>query len=137
MRALVIAIVILGSTGSAPPAEPHGTGGAPRHMVAFVVGDECPTGWQTDALDAGRVMIGTADVAAVGRTVGTPLAAAEDRTHGHGVAGATMALPYKSISAGDGSNNQGAAAGDQPVTGSVDAATSGLPFVQLTACVSP
>lgn len=110
---------------------------APRGMVAFVEGPSCPTGWTPATIAAGRVLVGTDQATAVGRVVGEPLAAEEDRTHEHALTGATLALPYKSISAADGGNNAGASSGPQPVTGTVAPATSGLPFVQLTACVSP
>lgn len=120
---------LLGEVGD-PPSAPHG-------MVAFFDGASCPSGWHADTLGAGRLLVGTTDMNVIGRVVGTPLAPEEDRAHGHGVAAATIDLPYQSISAADGSNSQGAASGTVPLTGTVSPATSGLPFVQLTACVHP
>jgi len=110
---------------------------APRGMVAFFDAAGCPEGWLPDALAAGRLLIATDEVVAVGRVVGTPLAPEEDRVHDHTIAGATVDLPYKSISAGDGGNSAGAASGARAVAGTVAPATSGLPFAQLTACVRP
>lgn len=110
---------------------------APRGMVAFVEGSSCPTGWAPATIAIGRLLVGTDQMTAVGRVVGEPLAAEEDRAHDHTLTGATLSLPYKSISAADGGNQAGAASGAQPVTGTVAAAPTGLPFVQLTACVSP
>ena len=123
-------------TASATPEEP-GAPAAPRGMVTFFDGAPCPTGWQPDSIGAGRILVGTSDPDVIGRVVGTPLAPEEDRAHDHGLTGATIDLAYKSISAADGSNGAGAAAGAAPVTGTVAPATSGLPFVQLTACVRP
>jgi hypothetical protein len=145
MRAFVLEIVVVLAVGSAvtsaarqpAPASPHARGEVPRHMVAFVMGDDCPPGWEVDTLTPGRVIVGTDQMTAVGRVVGVALLPEEDRSHTHGVAGSTVSLAYKSISAADGGNNQGAAAGAQPVNGSITPASSGLPFVQLTACVSP
>jgi hypothetical protein len=110
---------------------------APRGMVAFVAGPSCPSGWAPATIAAGRLLVGTDQTMAVGRVVGEPLTPEEDRTHGHELTGAALSLPYKSISAADGGNQSGASSGAQPVTGTVDAATSGLPFAQLTACVAP
>jgi hypothetical protein len=139
------AAALCGAWVMAPVASVHATPGiqvvpaddAPRGMVAFVDGPGCPTGWATATIAAGRLLVGTDQMTAVGRVVGEPLAAEEDRTHGHELTGATLALPYKSVSAGDGGNNSGASSGAQPVTGTVAAAPSGLPFAQLTACVAP
>ena len=121
----------------AAPAELGEGTDAPAGMVAFFIGDACPSGWQPDAVGAGRLMIATDDVTVVGRTVGTPLAPEEDRTHGHAIDVTTVDLPYQSISAADGGNAQGAASGARPLAGEVAAAPSGLPFVQLTTCVKP
>lgn len=120
---------------SAPSVAPADE--APRGMVAFVEGSSCPTGWVPANIAAGRLLVGTDQMTAVGRVVGEPLTPEEDRAHDHTLTGAALSLPYKSISAADGSNNSGASSGAQPVTGTVAAATSGLPLVQLTACVSP
>jgi hypothetical protein len=118
-----------------PPAAPADD--APRGMVAFVEGAACPPGWAPAALAAGRLLVGTDEATAVGHAVGTPFDAVEDRGHPHALSAATVALPYKSISAADGGNQSGAASGAQALTGAVEAAPSGLPFIQLTACVSP
>jgi hypothetical protein len=141
MRALVIAAVALlvgmatstHSVGSAPPFADR----PPRGMVAFVTGDACPPGWQAETPAAGRLLVGAAQAGVIGRVVGTALEPEEDRAHVHAVASATIVLPYKSISAANGTNQQGAAATAQPVTGTASPATSGLPMVQLTTCVSP
>jgi hypothetical protein len=141
---MLAAAALLFGMAHAPPAPPAGpppsaaaASVAPRGMVAFVEGEACPDGWQVAALAAGRLLVGTEDPQRVGRTVGVPLAAAEDRQHAHPLGDATLALPYKSISAANGGNHAGAAAGPQPVTGSAGPAPSGLPFIQLTTCVSP
>jgi hypothetical protein len=110
---------------------------APRSMVAFVNGASCPPGWAPATIAAGRLLVGTDEATAIGHVVGEPFAALEDRMHTHALDGATIDLPYKSISAADGGNNNGAAAGAQALTGTVEDATSGLPYIQLTACVSP
>lgn len=126
-------------TGETPSPAPVATPAddVPRGMVAFVDGGACPAGWAPATIAAGRLLVGTDVAGAVGHVVGTPLAALEDRGHGHPMTGANLALPYKSISAADGSNQNGASAGAQPLTGTVASAASGLPFAQLTACVSP
>jgi hypothetical protein len=135
----ILAIAALGMVSAAPAAPPHADDVAPvpRNMVAFVTGDGCPSGWVVETLSAGRVLVGSDDDGVIGRVVGDPLADQEVREHGHGVAAMSIELPYKSISAADGGNHAGAAAGARPVSGAVSPAASGLPFVQLTTCRSP
>lgn len=129
------ALLVLGGAAHRLDADVP-TDGAPSGIVSFFTTATCPVGWQPAELVAGRIAIAVTDPLAVGRTVGTPLGPAEDRMHGHGVA-ATMTLPAKSISAADGGNDSGAASGDRTVGGTAGPASTGLPFVQLTACVRP
>jgi MYXO-CTERM domain-containing protein len=123
--------------GSAPLAHHHHADSAPRGMLAFTATDACPPGWVPATLATGRLLVGTDTAELVGRVVGTPLAALEDRAHGHALTTAALALPFKSISAADGGNQQGASAANHPLTGDAAPASTGLPFVQLTACVVP
>jgi hypothetical protein len=120
-------------TRSALGGDP-GDDGVPAGTVAFFgSGASCPLGW-APAPNAGRMIVGVTDPAAVGRTVNTPLADREDRTHTHGFAG-SITLATRSIAGANGGNTQGARAGAHAVTGTTLGATSGLPFIQLRACV--
>jgi hypothetical protein len=105
-------------------------------MVAFFMrGDgSCPQGFRPATEASGRLLVGVASGDAVGKQVGVPLANQEDRTHVHSYK-AAVDLPYKSVSAADGGNKQGAAAGKYQDSGMSEPATSGLPFIQLVACV--
>lgn len=112
-----------------------GDDGVPRGTVAFFgAGASCPFGWLAADMVTGRMVVGVNDGTAVGRSVGAPLRDREDRTHTHALTG-TISVPSRAIAGADGLNNQGAASGDHRVTGTANAATSGLPFVQLRACV--
>lgn len=109
--------------------------GVPRGAVAFFAsGTACPVGWAPATAVQGRVVVAVTDGATVGRTVGSPLTDRENRTHTHAVGG-TYQLPARAIAAADGTNRQGAESGDQPFSGTLAAAPSGLPFMQLRACV--
>lgn len=134
---IVIAALALVLAGAAPPAPRPldlSGDGVPPGMVAFFTTPACPSAWKPADLAAGRLVIAVTDPIAVGRTVGTPLAAAEDRVHGHAIA-AAIGLPAKSISAADGNNQSGGASGSRTLAGAAGPAPSGLPFVQLAACV--
>lgn len=96
----------------------------------------CPTGWLPATQAFGRLIVGTTEPTQVGKLVGVPLADQEDRAHQHEITG-MVTVPYKSISAANGSNNQGGAAKDYTATGQSDKSPSGLPFVQLIACEKP
>ena len=115
------------------------TGGlddALRGMLSFVAPDvtACPQGWRPAQETSGRLVVGVTDSDAVGKLIGTPLLTQEDRTHSHAFS-VTADLPYKSISAANGGNNQGAGAGKYPDDGQTELAPTGLPFVQLLGCV--
>jgi hypothetical protein len=103
-------------------------------MVTFFNAAACPPGWNPVSVASGRLLLASTDPAKVGVNVNPPLGNLEDRTHKHGYSG-TVALNYKSISAGDSCCNPSAAhARDNPFSGTTGNAPSGLPFVQLLVC---
>lgn len=108
--------------------------GVPGGMVAYVSGGTCPAGWAPASNVEGRIVVAVAEGKDVGVQVGTPLADQEDRTHSHMYKG-NLELPSKSIAAADGANLEGARAQTYPISGATNAGPSGLPFVQVTACV--
>lgn len=110
----------------------------PAGTVAFFLraDNACPQGWRVAAETTGRLIVGAGTSDGVGKQVGTPLSNEEDRTHVHSFS-ATADLPYKSISALDGWNQQGASAGVYRDVGISEPAPSGLPFFQLVTCVKP
>lgn len=139
LRPLVFGIIAIGTSfawlgGSAAEDEPQTDGVLPG-TVAFFGSDtaSCPDGWAQADYAMGRLVVGVTDTLAVGKLVGKPLADQEDRTHSHGFATA-VDLPYKSIAAADGANNEGARAEMVPVAGTTDPSPSGLPFIQLLVC---
>ena len=111
------------------------TADVPPGTVAFFgsADSRCPMGWRILADSPGRLLVGVTAPDAIGKSVGKPLSDQEDRTHQHAFS-AAVELPYKSISAADGPNGQGAGAKKYSTQGDSDPATSGLPFVQLTLC---
>ena len=133
VNGIVLATLALALAGAASPLDST-TDGAPPGMVSFFTSTSCPAGWTNADVAAGRIAIAVNDPLAVGRTVGTPLGPAENRTHAHAIA-ANVSLPAKSISAADGNNDSGGASGARALAGTAGAAPSGLPFAQLTACV--
>ena len=110
----------------------------PSGAVMFFLRQDgsCPPGYRPAQEASGRLVVGVNGGDAVGKLVGTPLSNQEDRTHVHSFATA-VELPYKSISAANGTNDQGAAAKKYGDSGISAPAPSGLPFIQLTACVKP
>jgi hypothetical protein len=107
--------------------------GVPKGTMAFFTGGACPAGWTTASNVQGRLVVGVTDGAHVGMQVGTPLTDREDRAHHHTYSG-PVALTAKNIAAGDGSNQNGAAAQSYTVSGATDDGPSGLPFVQVQPC---
>lgn len=130
------AAVWFGSQRSARGGDPLDDGIPPGTVAFFAPGSACPAGWMPYDPAAGRMIVGVAEPAAVGRTVGSPLADREDRTHTHEFSG-TVALAPRAIAGANGGNAQGAAARSYAVSGRTAAATSGQAFIQLRACVKP
>ncbi len=130
-----VALGVLGAEMRHAQGGDPGDDGVPPGVVAFFGnGGACPVGWDPADSVAGRVVVAVTEGSSVGRSVGAPLRDREDRTHAHAVS-ATITVPSRSIAGADGTNNQGGAAGDHRVTGTASAGASGLPFVQLRACV--
>jgi hypothetical protein len=132
----VAAAVWFGSQRSAAGGGPLDDGIPSGTVAFFAPGAACPTGWMPYDPAAGRMIVGVAAPAAVGRAVGVPLADREDRSHTHEYGGA-VTLGARSIAAANGSNGQGAAAREYTVSGRSAPATSGQAFLQLRACVRP
>jgi hypothetical protein len=137
LLALLSGMAALGTLRLRPAAaEDPGPVDVPAGAVAFFAPETrtCPQGWRPATEASGRLLVGVAHGDFVGKLVGQPLASQEDRTHSHPFSLA-IELPYKSISAADGGNRQGAAAKKYQDSGMSGPAPSGLPFVQLVACV--
>lgn len=134
---LVVLLITLSSallSGSASGEGPGDDGVAPGTVAFF--GSEtaaCPDGWAPAEYAMGRLVVSVVEEPLVGRQVGEPLADQEDRTHEHAYF-AAINLAYKSVSAADGGNNEGAKAQLYPVEGTTEPAASGLPFIQLLVC---
>ena len=99
-------------------------------------GHLCPPGGPPATEPRGRLVVAATTGDTVGKQVGTELQNEEDRTHAHPFT-ATVELPYKPLASLNGTNRQGAAAGKYTSSGVSEPAPSGLPFIQLLACVKP
>lgn len=110
----------------------------PSGTVAFFIGDDqsCPPGWRAATELRGRLAVAVASADTVGKQVGKELTSEEDRTHVHPFT-AAVELPYKPLASLNGTNRQGAAAAKYTSSGTSEPVASGLPFVQLLACVKP
>jgi len=120
------------------PGHEQGDSDVPSGTMAFFVGDGqlCPPGWRPATETRGRLVVAVTTGDTVGKQVGTELQNEEDRTHAHPFT-ATVELPYKPLASLNGTNRQGAAAGKYTSSGVSEPAPSGLPFIQLLACVKP
>ncbi|APR78245.1 Hypothetical protein A7982_03592 [Minicystis rosea] len=110
--------------------------GVPSGTVAFFAGGACPSGWQVSEKAQGRLVVGAVDGTTVGQQVGIPLADREDRVHNHDFFG-NVSLPGKGVAGASGGGNNGAKAMSYSVAGTSESVPTGLPFVQMQACVKP
>lgn len=133
---LAAGLLIVAESPRSAIGEDLGPSDVPVGTMAFFSPDTatCPPGYRAATEASGRLIVGVNSGDSVGKLVGMPLASEEDRTHQHAFT-ATVTLPYKSIAALDGTNNQGAAAKTYMDSGMSAGAASGLPFIQLLACV--
>jgi hypothetical protein len=135
-RAYRSILLLLAACATLLPARAEGQAaddGVPTGMVAFFTAASCPTGWSAASYANGRLVVGVNLAAQVGKTVGNPLADKEDRAHTHPFT-VQLTTTVHSISAADGSNNQGAAAQMYSWSDATASSTTGLPFIQLLAC---
>lgn len=131
---LLFAGLAIGLIGTRNAAGENTDDGIPAGLVAYISGGTCPAGWTAASNVEGRIVVAVSDGKDVGVQVGTPLSDQEDRNHTHSYTG-ELELPPKSISAADGANLEGAQAQTYTISGTTNAGPSGLPFVQVTACV--
>jgi hypothetical protein len=132
-----------GTGGSVPDAGPMDAGSdagqvvgdaLPPSAVSFFLGTGCPTGWVPYMAGDGRFLVPTVATFPAGLTTGTPLMSGEDRTHTHSVS-ATWSLGSTSYVGVSGGGNGGVtSAGNVMMTTQSDAASTGLPYIQLLAC---
>lgn len=115
-------------------AAPSPPDAAPPGMVLWSMSAACPPGWSPHAASRGRLHVGAGLGGDVGLTVGAALGDREDRVHTHAVSVAGT-LTQKNIAAAAGGNRDGAAPGAVSATLGSGPATSGLRFLQRTACV--
>lgn len=138
--AYLLAPAILIAALSSRPRVAHsgdtfGDDGVPAGTIAFFNDRAaCPAGWSLANEVEGRLVVGVTEPTSVGQLVGRPLGDRENRTHTHTVTGMVTLTP-RNIAGANGGNTQGARAGEYRVTGTASAAPSGLPFVQVRACV--
>lgn len=129
----LVAAATLLSGGRATGADPTDDGIPAGAVAFFLTSGACPTGWSAAPSAEGRLLIGTQAGKDVGVQVGAALMPEEDRVHVHSYY-TQVSLPYKSISAADGGNNQAAAAGTLSIPALTAPAATGLPFIQLVVC---
>ena len=121
--------------GTRPAAgEGPGDDGVPVGAVAFFAGGACPSGWTVAENTRGRLVVGVTKGEHAGIEVGEPLGDQEDRKHHHAYSGEVV-LPDKVLAAADGGNQSGAKAQSYVVAGTTHDEVSGLPFLQVQACV--
>jgi hypothetical protein len=122
------------ASGEDAAVEPPVVGDSlPTGAVSYFNARNCPVGWEPFADAAGRSIVPSASTD-VGATFGTPLRDAEDRAHSHAVT-ANVSLPTVDYAGIAGEANHGLGRGGaQPLTVTVDAASAGLPYVQLLVC---
>jgi len=106
----------------------------PQNGIGFFAIPACPTGWEPFKAAAGRAILPTIGAMPGGATVGDPLVSGEERQHTHEVKAAFDLIDISYAGIASGGNSGVAKAGMVAFTATSDAASAGLPYVQLLAC---
>jgi hypothetical protein len=131
-----------GNGGNGGNAGSGGSGGSgiprkdaiPQNGVGFFQIPACPTGWEPFKAAAGRAILPTIGTAPGGATVGDPLTSGEERQHTHQVKATFDLIDISYAGIASGGNSGVAKSGAVAFTTTSDAASTGLPYVQLLAC---
>ncbi|NUQ75255.1 MAG: hypothetical protein HUU21_17020 [Polyangiaceae bacterium] len=107
----------------------------PKGFLMFWNGASCPAGYSQPIATQGRMLVGVPKDAPPGLSFGgKSLASAEDRKHGHDVAGSFMTSPH-GIALASGCCADGYAKdGQYDYAGATDEGNAGLPVIQLLQC---
>lgn len=109
----------------------------PSGAILFANTPECPEVWVDEESTVGRFVLGQPSGVFVGSTHGTALEVGEDRTHDHAHALA-LDLPSLNIAGISGCCNGSAGQnGTYALSGEIDPASRGLPYIALRACTRP
>jgi len=94
----------------------------------------CPDGWVEHSPSKGRFLMGVSAGGVPGVTDGEPLEAGEERLHSHTMT-ASVNIPSKDIALVSGCCFSGmGAAGTYAVSGLIEPASSGMPYISLRTC---
>mgnify|MGYP000963481731 CR=1 FL=1 len=118
----------------APPFMPGPGDAFPTGAISFFKAMICPEGWDSLPVAANRFLVPTVGVDKIGAVAGVSLMSGEDRTHIHPIAAnvTLRSISYAGI-AGEANHGVAAAAAVKFQTTS-EAASAGLPYVQLRVC---
>lgn len=128
------------AVSASPTALLAGTGGAPRHMVAFMTNPDqttCPGGWQEFSYAQGRMVLGVTETALAPKdnvpgVAGTPMADGTPPSHSHGFAiKADVGLQPVSQAV---YTHEAGKSDKYDTSGTTDAAPVDLPFIQYLVC---
>ena len=109
----------------------------PSGAILFANTSECPEVWVDDDNTVGRFTLGQQSGVFVGSKHGDPLMVGEDRTHTHGHT-LSLTLPSLNIAGISGCCNGSAGQnGTYTVTGEIESASRGLPYIALKSCMRP
>lgn len=124
----------IGGTGGTGGTGSSGPDAIPQNAIGFFQIPVCPNGWEPYAAAAGRAILPTIGPQPGGATVGTPLASGEDRKHAHPVKATFELIDISYVGIAGASNMGVAKAGLVSFTATSNAASTGLPYVQLLTC---
>lgn len=106
----------------------------PQNSIGFFQVPACPSGWEPFKAAAGRAVLPTIGTMPGGATVGEPLTSGEERAHTHEVKATLDLIDISYAGIASGGNSGVAKSGAVSFTTISDAASAGLPYVQLLAC---
>jgi hypothetical protein len=107
----------------------------PYGAISFFNGANCPPGWATFSLAAGRLIVPIMQNSGLGGTVGTPLTSGQDVTHTHPFSSSLSMASTDFIGIPGCCNNDVTSDGTKTFSGTSDASSSNVPYIQLLVCM--
>lgn len=108
----------------------------PLGAIAYFNLQSCPAGWETASELAGFSLVPFAAVppGMLGKTVNSPLAGGEARSHTHTLSSSISVPEVKYVGVVGGRNSDTSKDGTMKVTGGTDLVDAGIPYIQLLLC---
>jgi hypothetical protein len=130
IQAALVACSVPASTHAQTASDPY-----PQTTIAFFKATACPSGWEPYADGNGRFVVPVSVSSGVGEPVLKALSNGQDPMHTHDFSSAIQVKRVRYTGKSGGGNTNLASAGKKEFSGTTEAASLNIPYVQLLVCI--